>query len=507
MNNNQEQMKEIINDLRAGDGDKESFCKAIQKDVNCLVYPVFGDDYKKISAKAIINVCDKLEDIDVDKNIMRQIATMVSVYMFGLIDSSTVKLDDYEYEYSKIREDSELFSIVKANSKIFKDMKAYDMAPDNIENLSRMQTIMMELYGYEMHSVEEIKELLGVDSTFVSRLIATMRENLLGNSIDSLFASNVEPEPEEEEYHGKLEIPGLEPVVQDDNEDDDEEADSGYEEDDDSDEGVSFEYDMDEYGEEPEYPKAHKKSLMDRLTDCVGRVFPKVPKASRKNVVYTALVLIVVIVILVVSIAAFAGSSRRKVKKTRSEWTPIEYTSKAQKETATSKENASTEASKDSSTEAVTEKTKETEKTEEATQRRTTADNNRAADNNNTSTDNNSDDNAQPAGDNNDNTSDDNNAPAADDNNTSDDSKTDDNTSDDKTDSKTEEETKPTEAETEGKTEETKPAEDKTESKAEETKPAEEKTDSKTDDKSDNTAGGITDNSDKAANANTSTEN
>ncbi len=41
MSKNQEQMKELINDVRTGKTDKEVLCKEIQKDVNCLIYPVF----------------------------------------------------------------------------------------------------------------------------------------------------------------------------------------------------------------------------------------------------------------------------------------------------------------------------------------------------------------------------------------------------------------------------------------------------------------------------------
>ena len=54
MSKNQEQMKELINDVRTGKTDKEVLCKEIQKDVNCLIYPVFGEDYKKLSPRAII---------------------------------------------------------------------------------------------------------------------------------------------------------------------------------------------------------------------------------------------------------------------------------------------------------------------------------------------------------------------------------------------------------------------------------------------------------------------
>ena len=183
MSKNQEQMKELINDVRTGKTDKEVLCKEIQKDVNCLIYPVFGEDYKKLSPRAIIDICTNLDSIDVNKNIMRQIATRVSVFMFNLIDNSTIKIDDdYEYEYGRIKEDKELFDIIKDNSRIFKDFKAYDNAPDNIKSLSRVQTIMMELYGYEMHSVDEIETLLDIDSAFILKLIAMMKDNILGIS-------------------------------------------------------------------------------------------------------------------------------------------------------------------------------------------------------------------------------------------------------------------------------------------------------------------------------------
>ena len=491
MSNNQEQMKELINNLRAGEIDKESFCKAIQKDVNSLVYPVFGDDYKKISAKAIIDVCDRLDYIDVDKNIMRQIATMVSAFMFSLIDSSTVKVDDYEYEYSKIKEDAELFNIIKNNSKIFRNMKAYDMAADNIRGLSRVQTIIMELYGYEMHSVEEIEQLLDVDSAFVSKLIAMMKENLLGTSAPVVDYEDSEPEEADDEYQDESETQEQEEDSQDNDYDDSEE--------DDSDEGVSFEYDMDGYGEEPEYPQNFKKSIMEKLTDFVGRVFPKVSRASRRNVVYTGIILIIIVIILVVSVAAFAGgNSKRKVKKTRSEWTPMEYTTRAPKETATAKETQAVKPTgvADNKTTAAAETKSESddkeEKTKETAER--TTDNRR----NNVPDENLADDDS--LGNNDDNSSDDG------DNKTDDDKTDETKPTDDKTD-----ETKPSD----DKTDETKPSDDKTDEtkptddKTDETKPSDDKSDNKTDDdnKSDDKSDDTDKDNDKPSVGDTSTEN
>ena len=345
MSKNQEQMKELINDVRTGKTDKEVLCKEIQKDVNCLIYPVFGEDYKKLSPRAIIDICTNLDSIDVDKNIMRQIATRVSVFMFNLIDNSTIKIDDdYEYEYGRIKEDKELFDIIKDNSRIFKDFKAYDNAPDNIKSLSRVQTIMMELYGYEMHSVDEIETLLDIDSAFILKLIAMMKDNILGISSVVENMSDYASFDEEETDDSDIKIYGAEQKAAETEAADeyeayepenadlpDNESDEGTEndesDDEDSDEGVLFEYDMNGY-ENNDFDDVPVRgvSLMDKLTAFVGRVFPGVPRARRRNVVYASMVVILVVIILIVSIAAMAGGNRRKAnnKNNSNEWKPME---------------------------------------------------------------------------------------------------------------------------------------------------------------------------------------
>ncbi len=380
MSKNQEQMKELINDVRTGKTDKEVLCKEIQKDVNSLIYPVFGEDYKKLSPRAIIDICTNLDSIDVNKNIMRQIATRVSMFMFNLIDNSTIKIDDdYEYEYSRIKEDKELFDIIKDNSKIFKDFKAYDNASDNIKSLSRVQTIMMELYGYEMHSVDEIENLLDVDSAFILKLIAMMKDNLLGISSDEDSMSDYASFDEEETDDSDIKIYGAEQKAEETEAADENEA---YEpenadlpdnesDDEDSDEGVLFEYDTTGY-ENNDYDDVLVRgvSLMDKLTAFVGRVFPGVPRARRRNVVYASMVVILVVIILIVSIAAMAGGNRRKVnnKNNINDWKPMEYTTKAPKETATNKES-STAAQSSQTSAAESTSSKEETTAEEVTEK------------------------------------------------------------------------------------------------------------------------------------------
>ena len=397
MSKNQEQMKELINDVRTGKTDKEVLCKEIQKDVNCLIYPVFGEDYKKLSPRAIIDICTNLDSIDVNKNIMRQIATRVSVFMFNLIDNSTIKIDDdYEYEYGRIKEDKELFDIIKDNSRIFKDFKAYDNAPDNIKSLSRVQTIMMELYGYEMHSVDEIETLLDIDSAFILKLIAMMKDNILGISSVVENMSDYASFDEEETDDSDIKIYGAEQkaaeteaadeyeAYESENADlPDNESDEGIEndesDDEDSDEGVLFEYDMNGYDNNDfDDVPVRGVSLMDKLTAFVGRVFPGVPRARRRNVVYASMVVILVVIILIVSIAAMAGGNRRKAnnKNNSNEWKPMEYTTKAPKETDTSKESQTAVQSSGSTATTEAEITSGRDETTAANERTTAEDKN-----------------------------------------------------------------------------------------------------------------------------------
>ncbi|MDO5338978.1 MAG: hypothetical protein Q4E78_02555, partial [Eubacteriales bacterium] len=448
MSKSQEQMKELIDAIRSGQSDKETLCKAIQKDVNNLIYPVFGEDYKRISPRAIIDICMNLDSINVDKNIMRQIATRVSVYMFGLIDDSTIRIDDKcVYEYNRIKEDEELFGIVKDNSKMFKDFKAYDTVSDNIKSLSRVQTIMMELYGYEMHSIDEIQSLLNTDRDTISKLIGMMKNNMLGiasedEDVLEYGAFDEENAEAEAESEADDEIAVIEPeniIIQDNITDSESEeeieegpqsgnteelpleesADIDVKESDDDEEGVTLEYEEEDYNDAPMYYEraGRKRTFIDRLVDMTGRILPETSRGARRNIIYAVMVMVPVVIVIIISIIAMSGGGNKSDKKVSS----TEYTTRAQKETTTNKESSSAATS---GTEVTTESTStQHETTQAATQRATAASNRRteaAADNNqisNNTSDNSGDINTdKPAGG--DNDTEDTDKPAGGDNDT-----------------------------------------------------------------------------------------
>ena len=83
MSKNNEQLVELIKDVVSGNKEKDVFCKEFYREVYAIVYPVFGENSKKVTSRAFIYLFDNLDKIDVSRNVHRQIATLVSTFMFG----------------------------------------------------------------------------------------------------------------------------------------------------------------------------------------------------------------------------------------------------------------------------------------------------------------------------------------------------------------------------------------------------------------------------------------
>lgn len=79
MNNNQDnEIVVLIQDVIAGNAEKKELCNRIYKEVYALAYPVYQDEEKSMTQakKALIEVCNRIEDINLSKNVHKQVATM-----------------------------------------------------------------------------------------------------------------------------------------------------------------------------------------------------------------------------------------------------------------------------------------------------------------------------------------------------------------------------------------------------------------------------------------------
>lgn len=332
MSKNEEQLVKLVKDVISGASDKEQFCKDFFDEVYALVYPVFGtENSRKITNRALIYICGNIDKINTDKNIHRQIATEVSVFMFGLIDTRTIKKagTDTSYEYNRIKEDEQLYELIKNNVRIFRNTKAYDDADESIQDLSRVQTILLELYGYEMHSVQEISDMLNVEDTFVSGMLARTKAALFGMNLEDSVDAQPEDEQETEEEHNAEE----EQIT-------DEEA---YFVDDD--------IDFDDRSDENPFRKRTKQEEADAirrsdaanpvvkaLAGVIGKLFPDLSQTARRIVVYVAGGVVMFAIVLSIFLSVILSTSFTSAKRNNAGNFKITMT-----ETSSSKENATKE--------------------------------------------------------------------------------------------------------------------------------------------------------------------
>lgn len=350
MSKNEEQLVKLVKDVISGASDKEQFCKEFFDEVYALVYPVFGtENSKKVTNRALIYLCGNIDKINTDKNIHRQIATEVSVFMFGLIDTRTIKKagTDISYEYNRIKEDGQLYELIKNNVRIFRNTKAYDDADESVQDLSRVQTILLELYGYEMHSVQEISSMLNVEEIFVSGMLAKTKAALFGMDIED----SVDEQPEDgqeadaEEYEEESISSGNVQPEDEQPENDAEEI---------TDEEAYFvddDIDFDDRSDENPFRKRTKQEeaeairrsdaanpVVKALAGVIGKLFPDLSQTARRIVVYVAGGVVMFAIVLSIFLSVVLSTSFTSAKKNNAGNFKITMA-----ETSSSKENTTKE--------------------------------------------------------------------------------------------------------------------------------------------------------------------
>lgn len=350
MSKNEEQLVKLVKDVISGASDKEQFCKEFFDEVYALVYPVFGtENSKKVTNRALIYLCGNIDKINTDKNIHRQIATEVSVFMFGLIDTRTIKKagTDISYEYNRIKEDGQLYELIKNNVRIFRNTKAYDDADESVQDLSRVQTILLELYGYEMHSVQEISSMLNVEEIFVSGMLAKTKAALFGMDIED----SVDEQPEDgqeadaEEYEEESISSGNVQPEDEQPENDAEEI---------TDEEAYFvddDIDFDDRSDENPFRKRTKQEeaeairrsdaanpVVKALAGVIGKLFPDLSQTARRIVVYVAGGVVMFAIVLSIFLSVILSTSFTSAKKNNAGNFKITMA-----ETSSSKENTTKE--------------------------------------------------------------------------------------------------------------------------------------------------------------------
>lgn len=451
MNNQDEDLIQLIEAVVEGKAQKKELCNKIYKEVYALSYPVFRDEEKSMTEakKALIEVCNRVENINLSKNVHKQIAVIVSSYFMG----SAVKEHENElraatqmneYEYSRIREDEDLLDYMKKKASVFRSPKAYDEHKGELDSLNSVYMALLELYAYEMQSVDDIEQLTDIDSSYISGWIADIRAAVLGydihadavavddDSADSVDSSD-EMDSDEDTANGVYES--------DDEPEDDEEAEN------------------DEYNDEYEEKRAvssvynsRKSGKENSVTLFIKKLFPDLSLSARKTVSWISGCVVVIVLVSALLVSVVSAKNRKKVNSSYDYKNMQQYTSgqAPTRQSATKKQRTEedknteattvTEAAKEVVTEATTEakaaKQQNDNNSDDSEQRRP-ADNSDDVDDNKQTPSNDDDNNKQTSSDDDDKKNDDNKQTPSDDDDKKDDdnkqtSSDDDNKKDDK---------------------------------------------------------------------------
>ena len=377
MNNKQDkELVQLIQDVVDGKVQKKELCNKIYKEVYALSYPVYRDEAKSTTQakKALIQVCNKINGIDLTKNIHKQIAVIVSTYFFvNAVDENSKELsektDIKEYNFSKIREDEEFLMYMKKKANAFRSPLVFDEEDEKLKSLDSVQMALVELYAYEMQSVDAIERMTDVDSSYIGSWIAQIKFILSGeavaleNTADEAKAAVANDNISNEIYEDTYE-----------NSDDDNEQ---YDESDDESEEYSNEYDEQE-AVSSVYQKRNRHHE-NAVTLFIRRLFPALSLPARMAMSWIAGCIVVIALVSVLFVSVIAGKNNKKKVNKDYDYRDMQYYTTKQpttKQTGTTAGSTTAgQTEEGNTTENNTAQTERRENTREETQRETTRNN------------------------------------------------------------------------------------------------------------------------------------
>ena len=377
MNNKQDkELVQLIQDVVDGKVQKKELCNKIYKEVYALSYPVYKDEAKSTTQakKALIQVCSKINGIDLTKNIHKQIAVIVSTYFFvNAVDENSKELsektDIKEYKFSKIREDEELLMYMKKKANAFRSPSVFDEEDEKLKSLDSVQMALVELYAYEMQSVDAIERMTDVDSSYIGSWIAQIKLILSGeaavleNTADEAKSAVANDNISDEIYEDAYE-----------NSDDDKEQDD---ESDDESEEYSNEYDEQE-AVSSVYQKRNRHHE-NAVTLFIRRLFPALSLPARMAMSWIAGCIVVIALVSVLFVSVIAGKNNKKKVNKDYDYRDMQYYATKQpttKQTGTTAGSTTAgQTEEGNTTENNTAQTERRENTREETQRETTRNN------------------------------------------------------------------------------------------------------------------------------------
>ena len=357
----------LLNDSKKGNKNSfEKLTRLVYQEVYNLVAFVYTtkESREKLTKHVLVRMFKNASEFDNEElDIHLWIARFTTVEVYNVCKKQNGELFDTqisaeEYNYDSISEDSEFAKCAADYNQAFLDIEQLNEIMTDFEDFSKGQRLLYLMFAYESYTIDEIEDLLEIDSTFIGTQIMQIR-GMLGLDMVSLDGDG----------------PQVHVADEDSSEDETDDEDSS----DDSVPEIDFD-DNDNYSDRYDAKSANHGIKAD---------------ARMRGIIAICAALVVVLAVVTVAIAG-----RIKKNKSKSTFNPTPVTTAA--EEATTKKSSKNNNATTKAAETTTTKAAETdEQTEAATTRRTqtkTNDTEATGDNenNNTSDDGNTEDGGNP---------------------------------------------------------------------------------------------------------------
>ena len=361
----------LLNDSKKGNKNSfEKLTRLVYQEVYNLVAFVYTtkESREKLTKHVLVRMFKNASEFDNEElDIHLWIARFTTVEVYNVCKKQNGELFDTqisaeEYNYDSICEDSEFAKCAADYNQAFLDIDQLNEIMTDFEDFSKGQRLLYLMFAYESYTIDEIEDLLEIDSTFIGTQIMQIR-GMLGLDMVSLDGDGPQVHVADED--------SSEDETDDETDDEDSSDDSVPE--------IDFD-DNDNYSDRYDAKSANHGIKAD---------------ARMRGIIAICAALVVVLAVVTVAIAG-----RIKKNKSKSTFNPTPVTTAA--EEATTKKSSKNNNATTKAAETTTTKAAETdEQTEAATTRRTqtkTNDTEATGDNenNNTSDDGNTEDGGNP---------------------------------------------------------------------------------------------------------------
>ena len=327
----------LLNDSKKGNKNSfEKFTRLVYQEVYNLVAFVYitKESREKLTKHVLVRMFKNASEFDNEElDIHLWIARFTTVEVYNVCKKQNGELFDTqisaeEYNYDSISEDSEFAKCAADYNQAFLDIDQLNEIMTDFEDFSKGQRLLYLMFAYESYTIDEIEDLLEIDSTFIGTQIMQIR-GMLGLDMVSLDGDGAQ----------------IHVADEDSSEDETDDEDSS----DDSVPEIDFD-DNDNYSDRYDAKSANHGIKAD---------------ARMRGIIAICAALVVVLAVATVAIAG-----RIKKNKSKSTFNPTPVTTAA--EEATTKKSSKNNNATTKAAETTTTKAAETdEQTEAATTRRT----------------------------------------------------------------------------------------------------------------------------------------